>query len=114
MSVVTVQEAKLALVVIHDHDDARLQQLIDDAEDECLQYLDRDALPRKGQECPDECDTSASDSPVSDGQDLPHSLRRGILMIVQASYEGKDAAEMIKLREAAIACWAPYRCRLGA
>ncbi|MDQ3288646.1 MAG: phage gp6-like head-tail connector protein [Pseudomonadota bacterium] len=113
MSVVTVQEAKTALVVIHNHDDLRLQQLIDDAEDECLQFIDRPSLPRVGVSCPDECDTSYVDNPVSDGADLPKSIRRGILLIVQAAYEGKDADEMTKLRKAAEVCWFPHRCRLG-
>lgn len=114
MSVVTVDEAKRVFDVIHAHDDAKLQQLIDDAEDECLQFLDRDALPRIGEVCPDECDTSNPPTSASDAADLPRSLRRGILLIVQGAYEGKDADEMAKLRKAAEIVWMPYRCRLGA
>lgn len=115
MSVVTVAEAKLALVIVHDHADARIQQFIDDAEDECRQYIDRDSLPRIGQTCPDECDTAAVDvAPVSDGADLPPALRRGILLIVQGAFEGKDAEEMMRLRKAAETCWAPFRCHWGA
>jgi hypothetical protein len=116
MSVVTVEEAKVYLGVIHNHDDARILDLLDDAEDECLQYIDRDSLPRIGQDCPDECDTSVNTAiaPVSDSADLPGSLRGGILLIVQAGYEGKDADEMAKLRKAAETKWAPYRCRWGA
>lgn len=113
MSVVTIAEAKLALVIIGTADDARLQQYIDDAEDECRQYLDRDVLPRIDAECPDDCDTSYVPDPVSDGSDLPKSLRRGILLIVQGAYEGKDADEMMKLRKAAETLFAPFRCRLG-
>jgi len=113
MSVVTVAEAKLALTVIHASDDARLQQLIDDAESECLEFIDRDVLPRTGADCPDDCDTALIPDPVSDADDLPRSLRRGILLIVQASYEARDADEMSKLRKAAEVCWFPFRCRLG-
>jgi hypothetical protein len=112
MSVVTVEQAKIYLVVTHNHDDARILQLLQEAEDECLQYLDRAALPRTGAACPDECDTSAD--PVSDGNDLAPGLRRGILLIVQGGYEGKDADEMAKLRTAAEVCWAPFRCNWGA
>ncbi len=114
MSVLTLNEAKNYLVVVHDADDDRIQQLIEDAEDECVQYLDRSSLPRIGQECPDECDTGTTPAAVSDASDLPRSLRRGILLIVQGGYEGKDADEMMKLRAAAEVCWHPYRCNLGA
>lgn len=114
MSVVTVEQAKTYLLVIGSSQDARLQQLIDEAEDECRQYLDRDVLPRIGAECPDDCDTAAVDDPVSDGEDLAPALRRGILMIVQAGFEAKDADEMMKMRKAAETCWAPFRCRWGA
>jgi hypothetical protein len=116
MSVVTVEEAKVYLGVVHNHDDARILQLLQDAEDECVQYLDRDELPRIGQSCPDECDTSVDTSipAVSDSADLPASVRSGILLIVQAGYEGKDADEMAKLRKAAETKWAPFRCNWGA
>lgn len=114
MSVVTIEQAKKYLRTTHNADDELIQSLIDEAEDECLQYLDRPSLPRIGAECPDECDTAYVDDPVSDGSDLPKSLRRGVLMIVQASYEAKDADEMMKMRKAAETCWAPYRCGLGA
>jgi len=114
MSVVTVDEAKRYLRVIHELDDGLIQELIDDAEDECLQYIDRPSMPRIGVDCPDDCDTAAIDDPVSDGGDLPRSLRRGILLIVQAAYEAKDADEAAKMRRAAEVVWSPYRCRLGA
>lgn len=113
MSVVTVAQAKLLLRIIHTSDDALLQQLIDDAEDECRQFLDRDVLPREDADCPDDCDTAYVPDPVSDGADMANSLRRGILLIVQGAYEGKDADEMMKLRQAAAQVWQPFRCRLG-
>lgn len=115
MSVVTVEQAKTYLVVTHNHDDVRILQLIQEAEDECLQYLDREVLPRIGASCPDECDTAAPDpDPASDSDDLPASIRGGILLIVQGGYEGKDADEMAKLRKAAETRWAPFRCKWGA
>lgn len=114
MSVVTLEEVKLQVKLMHTADDAQLQQLIDDVEDECLQYIDRESLPRVGVECPDECDTASVDNPTSDADDLPRSLRRGIVMMVQGYYEAKDAEEMAKLRRAAETLWHPYRCHLGA
>lgn len=114
MSVVTLEEVKAQVKVMHTSDDVQLQQLIDDVEDECLQYLDRTSLPRVGVECPDECDTAVVDDPVSDADDLPRSLRRGIVLMVQGYYEAKDADEMRKLRAAAEVLWHPYRCHLGA
>lgn len=114
MSVVTLEEVKAQVKVLHSSDDEQLQQLIDDVEDECLQYIDRESLPRLGVECPDECDTAAVDNPVSDADDLPRSLRRGIVLLVQAYYEAKDATEIMKVRAAAETLWHPYRCNLGA
>lgn len=114
MSVVTVAEAKLYLRVVHNADDALILQLLEEAEDECKQYLDRGELPKNNASCPDECDTAAVEDAVSDSADLAPGLRRGILFIVQASYEGKDAEEIAKLRKAAETCWAPFRCNWGA
>lgn len=114
MSVVTLEQAKAYLLVTHTSDDQKIQDLIDDAEDECLQFLDREHLPRIGEPIPGECDTSEDNRPaVSDGDDLPRSLRRGILYQVQAAYEAKDADEISKLREIAEKLWFPFRGRLG-
>jgi hypothetical protein len=114
MSVVSLQYVKDQLSLTHDFADTRILALIEDAEDECRQFIDRDVLPRIGAECPDECDTAAVDAPASDADDLPRSLRRGILLVVQGQFEGKDADEMAKLRKAAETLWFPFRCRLGA
>jgi hypothetical protein len=113
MTTVTVAEAKQNLRVIHASDDALIEQLISDAEDECLQYLNRDALPRKGAPYPDECDTAQVLEVASDADDLPGSLRRGILLIVQAGYEGKSPEEVQKIRAAAEVLWHPFRAHLG-
>lgn len=114
MSVLTLAEVKEYLRVSHTLDDSLLADLIEDAEDECLQYIDRPSLPRVGAADYDEFDTSYIDYPVSDSSDLPRSLRRGILLIIQGAYEGKDADEMAKIRMLAEIIWHPYRQQLGA
>jgi hypothetical protein len=113
MTTVTVAEAKTNLRVIHSSDDALLEQLISDAEDECLQYINRTTLPKKGEPWPDECDTAQVIEPASDADDLPGSLRRGILLIVQGAYEGKSPEEVQKIRAAAEVLWHPFRVSLG-
>lgn len=113
MSVVTLEYVKRQLLVTHALADVRLQELIDDAESECVEYLDRDVLPRES-DPPDPLNTASIDPPASDADDLPRSIRRGILLIVQAQWEGKDADEMMKLRKAAEVLWHPFRAKLGA
>lgn len=112
MSYVKVEQVKKYLDVIHNSDDAKLQELIDGAEDECLQFLDRDSLPRRGQSAVDECDSNQPE-PVSDSDDLAPVIRMGIYLIVQGMYDGASAEEMAKVRRAAETKWWPYRNRLG-
>ncbi|MGQ2994280.1 head-tail connector protein [Variovorax sp.] len=112
MSTVKVEQVKRYLDVIHNSDDAKLQDLIDGAEDECLQFLDRDSLPRRNQTAVDECDSNQPE-PVSDSDDLAPAVRVGIYMIVQAGYDGANADEMAKIRSVAEVKWWPYRNRLG-
>jgi hypothetical protein len=113
MSIVTVEEAKRVIVITHNFDDERLQQLLDDAEEACRQFLGVDRLPREGTDCPDECDTASTYEAASDAEDLPAGIRRGVILLVQADYEGKDITEREKMRDAAERCWWPYRCGLG-
>jgi hypothetical protein len=112
MSIVKVEQIKAYLGVIHNSDDAKLQVLIDGAEDEALQFLDRDELPRARATAVDECDSNQPE-PVSDSDDLAPVVRMGIYLIVQAMYDGATADEMNKVRMAAEVKWFPYRQRLG-
>ena len=113
MSVVLLVDVKRHLRVTHSSDDDLLQQLIDGAESEALQFLDRDSLPRIGEDCPDECDTARVENPVSDGDTLPAAVRLAIFVMVQIEYEGQppDREAMTKAWQAKL--W-PFRCRLGA
>lgn len=113
MSYVKIEQIKAYLDIIHNSDDTKLQLLIDGAEDEALQYLDRPGLPRRNESVVDECDSNQPD-PVSDSDDLAPVIRMGIYLIVQAMYEGKDAAEIEACRKAAEVKWHPYRNQLGA
>jgi Phage gp6-like head-tail connector protein len=112
MSTVTLEQIKEYLPVIHNSDDAKLQLLIDGAEDEALQFLDRDTLPRRNETAVDECDSNQPE-PVSDSDDLAPVVRMGIYLIVQGMYDGSNADEMTKIRKAAETKWFPYRNRLG-
>lgn len=112
MSIVKLEQIKAYLDVIHNSDDAKLQLLIDGAEDEALMFLDREELPRRNDFAVDECDSNQPE-PVSDSDDLAPVVRMGIYLIVQAMYEAKDADEMAAVRRAAETKWFPYRNRLG-
>lgn len=112
MSAVKLEQIKKYLDVIHNSDDAKLQELIDGAEDECLQFLDRPSLPRRNVTAVDECDSNQPE-PVSDSDDLAPVIRMGIYLIIQGMYDGADADEMQKVRKAAETKWWPYRGNLG-
>lgn len=115
MTVVTVAEYKAFDRVPHDSDDALILDLIEAAEAEALQYMDRQDLPRTGEdEAPDECDTSVVIDVISEGSNLAPDVRKAIYYLVQSSYSAKDADEIGKLRNAALTILAPHRRRLGA
>lgn len=112
MSTVTIEQIKAFLQVTHSEDDGKLQELIDGAEDDALQFLDVAVLPRRTAPTLQDWDSNTPD-PVSDSADLAPSVRMGIYLIVQGMYEAKDAAEMLLVRKAAEVRWMPYRGNLG-
>ena len=101
MSIITLEIAKQYLDVIHNADNAKLQRLLDGAEDEAAQYMNRslsDLLPEE----------VSSENP----DDLPGSVLLGVMLLLQAAYQATpDDAE--KLRRAAEVKLAPYRCGWG-
>lgn len=98
MSVIALTKAKAFLDVIHGADDAKLQILLDGAEDEAAQYLGRDAL----------AELIATENEV-----LPGSVVLGVMLLLQAVYQATpDDAE--KLRRAAEVKLAPHRIGWGA
>lgn len=106
MSDLTLADVKKYLDVIHNADDDKLQLLLDAAEDEALQFLDRDNLTDWGPCCPEPKSEAVSEIP------MPGSVRLGILILVQAAYQASPA-DALQLRTVAEQKLFPYRCRLG-
>lgn len=113
MSVVTVTQVKLHLRVTHVLDDALLQMYVDSAEDEMKGYLDRDELPRRDDPCVECGESDSTLNTASDSDDIAPTVRDGIFLLVQAMYEGVDAAEMELVRGVAFAKARRYRCQMG-
>ncbi|GAB2913737.1 head-tail connector protein [Paralcaligenes ginsengisoli] len=99
MSVIDLTVAKNFLDIIHSADDAKLQVLLDGAEDEAVQFMNRANLIEWDSE-------SSSEDPV------PGSVIVGILLLLQATYQATpDDAD--KLRRAAEVKLMPHRLCLG-
>lgn len=99
MSAITLNEAKQFLDVIHSSDDAKLQLLLDAAEDEARAFMNRE-------------DLYEWDSNVSSTDPVPGSIKIGVLLLLQSNYEASpDDAE--KLRRAAEIKLMPYRLEMG-
>lgn len=96
MSIITLESAKQYLSVIHDFEDEKLQMLLDGAESEAEQFIDQPL-------------TSA----IPEGEsELPASLKIGVIMLMQASYQASpDDAE--KLRKGAEIKLTPFRINWG-
>jgi len=99
MSQITLSEAKGFLDVIHSSDDAKLQLLLDAAEDEARSFMNRD-------------DLIEWDSNVSSEDPIPGSIKIGVLLLLQASYQASPD-DVEKLRKAAEVKLTPYRLGMG-
>ncbi|MGI2148011.1 head-tail connector protein [Shewanella baltica] len=97
MSNISLEQAKQFLDVIHDEDDAKLQLLLNAAEDEACQFMGRESL------------TILLDETTAE---LPASITMGVMILLQANYQAtpEDAA---KLRKAAEIKLTPYRIGWG-
>lgn len=116
MSTVTVAVVKRYLRVIHSSDDTLLQELIDQAEDEALRFLNRTQPPTLPLDYPPEYDSSSSEIP----EDVPSSedpaaasFVRAVCILVQAAYEAPDPDKALKMRQHAEIVLFPYRAMLG-
>lgn len=110
MSQLTVVDLKHYLDVIHDADDSKLQMILDAAEDEAMQFMDRDNLTDWRP-----CNSEPASDPVSEVP-MPASVRLAIFILAQASYQagpGQMRHEAEQLRDIAEKKLYPYRCRLG-
>lgn len=99
MSVITLSEAKSFLDVIHTSDNDKIQLLLDAAEDEAKQFMNRD-------------DLEEWDSTISSTDPIPASVKIGVLLLLQSNYQATpDESE--KLRKSAEIKLQPYRLELG-
>lgn len=99
MSVITLSEAKAFLDVIHSSDDTKLQLLLDAAEDEARMFMNRDDLVEWN-------------SNVSSTDDIPGSIKIGVLLLLQSNYQSTPD-EAMKLRQVAEIKLMPYRIEMG-
>ncbi len=107
---------KAYLRITHNSDDDLLEDLLDQAQDEALAFMNRSELPRalpayRGRDKFDSngIDSNAWPDAVSDSNDVAASVRGAIYLLAQGMYEGKDAAEMAAVRRAAEVKLQPYR-----
>lgn len=117
MSRIPLAEAKAFLDVIHVHDDAKLQGLLDGAEQEALDFMDRQDFDSLCPECGDidtDAHNEASDylSEITAEYGMPGSVRTGVLWLLQAAYQATPV-DAEKLRTSAERLLFPHRCNLG-
>lgn len=93
-SLVTLEEAKDFLNVVHNYDDAKIQMLLDGAESEVETFLNTDLV----------------DSATSNG--FPTVWSVAVLLLVQAGYEATPEDALL-LRKCAELKLAPWRLELG-
>lgn len=96
MSILSLESLKASLRVIHDEDDALLQELLDGAEAEACRILNLDGLPE------------------GESLDVMPDVRTAVWLLVSADYEAPTADEAGKRRYAAETKLWPYRVRMGA
>lgn len=114
MSILSLDDAKAFLDVIHSGDDAKLQMLLDAAESEAVEFMNRGLLDSVVKVVSD-CGASSlvAIPPLPDSDDSPPaSMALGVLLFLQAAYQAlPDDAE--KLRRAGEIKLQPFRIGLG-
>ena len=118
MSTVKLQEVKDWCRVIGNRNDALLQRLIDQAEDEALQFLNRTSPPTLPLTYPSCCDSDAvsSENPTSSSEnpaDVAPGYKKAVCILVQASFEVPDPDEQASMRKNAEVVLFPYRACIG-
>lgn len=101
MSIISLATAKTFLDVIHSADDTKLQMLLDGAEDESIQFINRTDLT--------EWD---SDLIVSSEYLMPMGVVVAVMLLLQANYQA-GADDIDKLRKAAETKLMPFRLNMG-
>lgn len=110
-SVIQLADVKKRLKVFITSDDADIQRAIESAEGEIIRYTNRSELPTLPLDYPGS--SSSEDEPSSEDPIAPEVFD-AVCLLVRASYEGLDAAEIAGLRRAAFAKMDPFRTQLGA
>lgn len=110
MSIVTLNQVKADLRVIHDQDDTLIQILIDASEDEALRFMNRSEMPTLPYDLPEE--SSTEDIPSTEDPVVP-SVYAAIFLLVKAKYDGMNADEIEGLRKCAETILQPYRTEIG-
>lgn len=106
--VVTLEEVKQDLKVTHDADDTILRTYIDAAENEALQFMDRESF---GDVCP--CDEVSSEEVSSETPVIPASVKTAVFFLVRGMYDASTPETVRGYRAAAETLLMPFRCRLG-
>lgn len=116
-SVILLADVKKRLKVFHSADDSDIERAIESAEGEVIRYTGRTQLPTMPLDYPPEYDSSSSeiseDVPSSEDPIAPEVFD-AVCLLVRASYEAVDAAEIAGLRRAALMKIDPFRTGLGA
>jgi hypothetical protein len=110
VSEVSVAEFKSFARIIHSDDDALIAILLETAEDECARFLNRSQLATLPLEYPSESET---EEVPSSSDPIAPSVRMAVYWLTLARYEGKDADEVMKVRQAVETILYPYRTELG-
>lgn len=114
MSVIPLADAKDFLDVIHPSDDDKIQAILDGAEHEALDMMNRHDFTEFQDDDFYSDDVNESDSGVEYGlYGMPASVRTAILFLVQAYYQATPV-EMAALRKAAFSMLHLHRVNLGA
>lgn len=107
---ITIEDIKADLRIIHDSDDSLLQILLDAAIDEALRFMNRTELPTNPYDLPEQ--DSTEDVPSS-SDPIVASVYAAIFLSVRAKYEGMDAAQIMGMRGAFEVLLQPYRTQQG-
>jgi len=103
MALVTLQQAKDYLDVIHDFDDTKIQLALDAAHDEAIQFLGYDKLADF------QTFLASAENPY---ENPPPSVQQGILALVDANYQA-SVQDIEGLRDIAEVKLMPFRIELG-
>lgn len=110
MNTVTVAEVKRWCRIIHNADDQLITDLIGQAEDEALRFLNRTEAPTLPLDFPSE---SSSEDIPSSGDPAAQSYIKAVCILVQAAYETSKPDDFERMRKNAETVLFPYRRGLG-